>query len=202
MIAGRPTKVAAIALAGESPDRALRTSSGVRLRELLAHHRHRRARAASPQPGSSNANSLCGQNLAGFLEICAAFQRDILRRHFRVRVLPPQPASPSPTGTKADRARNAATSQYFPHLVWSSCPKTNHGSRILGPVSEGHILVSRFMQRRICRPSTDLWSRSAPLLLWLHGGPGGQQRDVEALVGPSSAKKAPLGGRESKVPAD
>jgi putative tryptophan/tyrosine transport system substrate-binding protein len=32
--------------------------------------------------GSSNANSLCGQNSAGFLEIYASFQRDILQRHF------------------------------------------------------------------------------------------------------------------------
>src|SRR5262249_36921328 len=30
---------------------------------------------------SSNANSLCGRNSAGSLEICATFQRDILRRH-------------------------------------------------------------------------------------------------------------------------
>jgi hypothetical protein len=31
---------------------------------------------------SSNANSLCGRNSAGSPEICAIFQRDILRRHF------------------------------------------------------------------------------------------------------------------------
>jgi hypothetical protein len=31
---------------------------------------------------SANANSLCGQNSAGFLEIRAIFQRDILPRHF------------------------------------------------------------------------------------------------------------------------
>src|SRR6516165_9849542 len=31
---------------------------------------------------SSNANSLCGRNSAGSPEICATFQRDILRRHF------------------------------------------------------------------------------------------------------------------------
>jgi len=32
--------------------------------------------------GSSNANSLCGRNSAGSPEICATFQRHILRRHF------------------------------------------------------------------------------------------------------------------------
>jgi hypothetical protein len=35
----------------------------------------------------------------------------------QVRILPPQPASPSLTHTKADRARNAAMSQYFPHII-------------------------------------------------------------------------------------
>jgi hypothetical protein len=84
---------------------------------------------------SSSANSLHGQNLAGIRGIRASFQRDNLRRHFRVRVSHAQPASPSPTRTKADRARNAAISRYFPHLVWSQCLKTNHGSRILGALS-------------------------------------------------------------------
>jgi hypothetical protein len=51
------------------------------------------ARTAKRLRRGSNANSLRGQNSAGFLEICAAFQRDNLRRHFRVRVLPPQPRS-------------------------------------------------------------------------------------------------------------
>src|SRR3989440_7640884 len=41
-----------------------------------------RPRAAYPKRRSSNANSLCGGNPAGFPEICATFQRDILRRHF------------------------------------------------------------------------------------------------------------------------
>src|SRR4029077_16019023 len=50
-----------------------------------------------------------------------------------IRSLPPQPASPSLTRIKADRARNAAISRYFPHLVWSPCLKSNHGSRILVP---------------------------------------------------------------------
>jgi len=50
--------------------------------EILAY-----ARAAYPQRRSSNANSLQSQNSAGFLQICAIFQRDILPRHFRVRVL-------------------------------------------------------------------------------------------------------------------
>jgi hypothetical protein len=45
--------------------------------EILAY-----ARAAYPQRRSSNANSLSGQNSAGFLEIFANFQRDNLRRHF------------------------------------------------------------------------------------------------------------------------
>jgi hypothetical protein len=36
----------------------------------------------APQRRSSNANSLCGQNSVRFSEICASFQRDILRRHF------------------------------------------------------------------------------------------------------------------------
>ena len=51
------------------------------------------ARTAKRLRRGSNANSLRGQNSAGFLEICAAFQRDILRRHFRVRVLHAQPRS-------------------------------------------------------------------------------------------------------------
>jgi hypothetical protein len=42
----------------------------------------RAGRAASPQRRSSNANSLYGQNSAGFPQICATFQRDNLRRHF------------------------------------------------------------------------------------------------------------------------
>jgi hypothetical protein len=41
-----------------------------------------KARAASPPRRSSNANCLCGQNSAGFPQICATFQRDNLRRHF------------------------------------------------------------------------------------------------------------------------
>jgi FAD dependent oxidoreductase len=39
-------------------------------------------RPAFPQRRSSNANSLCGQNSAGFPQIRATFQRHILRRHF------------------------------------------------------------------------------------------------------------------------
>ena len=39
-------------------------------------------RAESAQHRSSNANSLGGQNSAGTPAICAAFQRDNLRRHF------------------------------------------------------------------------------------------------------------------------
>src|SRR5947208_3210779 len=45
--------------------------------EILAY-----ARAAYPQRRSSNANSLQSQNSAGFLQICAIFQRDNLCRHF------------------------------------------------------------------------------------------------------------------------
>jgi hypothetical protein len=45
--------------------------------EILAY-----ARAAYPQRRSSNANSLQGQNSAGFPQICAIFQGDNLRRHF------------------------------------------------------------------------------------------------------------------------
>jgi hypothetical protein len=44
-------------------------------------------RAASPRRRSSNANSLGGANLCDL-------QRDILRRHFRVRVLHAQAGSP------------------------------------------------------------------------------------------------------------
>ena len=44
-----------------------------------------------PQRRSSNANSLQSQNSAGFRQICAIFQRDNLRRHFRVRILHAQP---------------------------------------------------------------------------------------------------------------
>src|SRR6266436_3794641 len=51
------------------------------------------ARAAYPQGRSANANSLRSQNSAGFPQICAIFQRDNLRRHFRVRVLHGQPRS-------------------------------------------------------------------------------------------------------------
>jgi hypothetical protein len=46
-----------------------------------------------PNAASKNANSLGGRNSAGFLEICATFQEDNLRRHFRVRVLHGQPRS-------------------------------------------------------------------------------------------------------------
>jgi hypothetical protein len=35
-----------------------------------------------PNAESKNANSLGGRNSAGFLEICATFQEDNLRRHF------------------------------------------------------------------------------------------------------------------------
>ena len=42
---------------------------------------------------SPHANSLRGQSSAGFAEICAAFQRDNLRRRFSVRVLHAQPGS-------------------------------------------------------------------------------------------------------------
>jgi hypothetical protein len=45
--------------------------------------------------------SLCSQNSAGPPQICATFQRDILRRHFRVRILPPQPRSPVSVGRKS-----------------------------------------------------------------------------------------------------
>jgi hypothetical protein len=56
-------------------------------------------------------------------EFCQTFQRD----NFASTL----PGSPSPTRTRADR--NAAISRYFPHLVWSSCLKIDHGSRILVP---------------------------------------------------------------------
>jgi hypothetical protein len=65
------------------------------------------ARTAKRLRRGSNANSLRGQNSAGFLEICAAFQRDNLRRHFRVRVLPPQPRSRSLGRTRVVVAGNA-----------------------------------------------------------------------------------------------
>jgi hypothetical protein len=38
------------------------------------------------------------RNWVGFSQICAVFQRDNLRRHFLVRVLPLQPASPVSAG--------------------------------------------------------------------------------------------------------
>ena len=44
---------------------------------------------------------------------------------------------PSLTRTKADRTRNAAISRYFPHLVWSPCRKSKHGSRIRVPCLRG-----------------------------------------------------------------
>src|SRR4029450_869683 len=61
------------------------------------------ARTAKRLRRGSNANSLRGQNSAGFLEICAAFQRDNLRRHFRVRVLPPQPGSSASANSRRAR---------------------------------------------------------------------------------------------------
>src|SRR5260370_18328930 len=54
--------------------------------------------SARTQGRSSNANSLRSQNSAGFPQICAIFQRDNLRRHFRVRVLHGQPRSPVSVG--------------------------------------------------------------------------------------------------------
>jgi len=38
--------------------------------------------SCASQRRSSNAHSLCGRNSAGSPEICATFERDILRRHF------------------------------------------------------------------------------------------------------------------------
>ena len=52
---------------------------------LLLTVKVRRARGQQPAKilrGSSNANGLCGQNSAGFPEICGTFQRGNLRRHF------------------------------------------------------------------------------------------------------------------------
>jgi hypothetical protein len=51
--------------------------------------------ASKLKRGTSNGNSLCGGNSAGSREICATFQRDNLRRHFSVRIRPPQPRSRS-----------------------------------------------------------------------------------------------------------
>jgi hypothetical protein len=65
--------------------------------------------------------------------------------------LPPQPTSPSLTRTKADRARNAAISRYFPHLVWSPCLKSNHGSRILVPCLRGPYFGVSFYAARHAR---------------------------------------------------
>jgi hypothetical protein len=58
------------------------------------HLSRREARAAYPKRRSSHGNSLRGQNSVRCSEICTSFQRDILRRHFRVRVLHAQPRSP------------------------------------------------------------------------------------------------------------
>jgi hypothetical protein len=84
-------------------------------------------RAAYPQRCSSNANGLCGHVLPKPMGIITLSQIHGSFADSR------QPASPSLTRTKADRARNAAISRYFPHLVWSPCLKSNHGSRILVP---------------------------------------------------------------------
>src|SRR4029434_1823212 len=51
------------------------------------------ARTAKRLRRGSHATSLRGTHSAGCLGICAAFQRDNVRRHFRVRVLPPQAGS-------------------------------------------------------------------------------------------------------------
>jgi hypothetical protein len=51
-------------------------------------------RSRYPHRRSSNANSLCSQNSAGFPQICATFQRDNLRRRLCVRVSHAQPGSP------------------------------------------------------------------------------------------------------------
>jgi hypothetical protein len=55
--------------------------------ERLLKSRQNPARAAYPQRRSSNASGLRGRNSARILGIRASFQRDNLRRHFRVRVL-------------------------------------------------------------------------------------------------------------------
>ena len=68
-----------------------------------------------PQRRSSNANSLGGQNSARFLEICATFQRDILRRHLGVRVLHAQPSSRLSTNQQ-DVAQNRAAPR--PSAPW------------------------------------------------------------------------------------
>jgi hypothetical protein len=52
-------------------------------------------RATCPKRRSSNANGLCGQKSARSAEILRDFQRDILSRHFRVRVSHGQPRSRS-----------------------------------------------------------------------------------------------------------
>ena len=80
----------ALLIPGAAAQTRLVSLAGIRLRassagvarasipaEILAY-----ARAAYPQRRSSNANSLQSQNSAGFLQICAIFQRDNLCRHF------------------------------------------------------------------------------------------------------------------------
>jgi hypothetical protein len=62
-----------------------------------------------------------------------------------VRILPPQPASPSLTRTKADRARNAATWRHFAHKGWSPCAETGERSGISAHCLRGrHFGVSFF----------------------------------------------------------
>src|SRR5262249_18282315 len=47
-----------------------------------------------------------------------------------VRILPPQPASPSLTHTESGRARNAAKWRHFAHKGWSRCAETGDRSGI------------------------------------------------------------------------
>ena len=71
------------------------------------------------------------------------------KRHLRVRVLSPQPASPSLIRIKADRARNAAISRRFGHKAWSPRAETAHERGIPVPCLQRDILVSCFMKRAV-----------------------------------------------------
>jgi hypothetical protein len=86
-------------------------------------------------------------------ETVTQFHTDSSRTDSPVRILYAQPASPSLTRTETDRAQNAAICRRFAHKHLSLRVRklaTEVGFQC--PVSEGDILVSRFLERALLRP--------------------------------------------------
>jgi hypothetical protein len=97
---------------------------------------------------------------------CLCAPSAVSLRNAKVRILPPQPASPVSIASQMKVAQNRAVPRHFADMTRSPCAEMGHGSIISGPCLRGPFLVSRFSRNVEValgmqpRPPDDL-SRSA-----------------------------------------